>query len=82
MVTAVPKFFFHIHDDIFVRDEEGLELSDVAAARATAVASARALMCDQVTNGQLNLGHRIEVEDDAGEPVLMLPFGDAVEIRS
>ena len=29
----MPRFFFHLHNDIEAPDEEGLELSDLEAAR-------------------------------------------------
>jgi hypothetical protein len=80
-VAQVSRFYFHIYDEIVVRDDEGLDLPDVAGARATALAGARALMCDQLKDGRLNLDHRIEVEDEAGKPVLTLLFADAIEIR-
>ena len=76
----MARFFFHIYDEIVVRDDEGLDLPDVAGARAAALAGARALMCDQLKDGRLNLDHRIEVEDEAGERVLILLFADAIEI--
>jgi hypothetical protein len=78
----VPRFFFHVYDDIVLRDEEGIELADAAAARAAALAGARAMMCDQLIKGRLSLHHRIEVEDEGGGPVLTLAFADAVQIET
>lgn len=76
----MPRFFFHVYDDAVVRDEDGIELADPEAARGAALAGARALMCDQMKTGRLNLHHRIEVEDEGGSTVLSLPFSDAVII--
>lgn len=76
----MPRFFFHVYDDIAVRDEEGLDLPDLAAARQMALSGARALICAEVDTGQLHLGHRLEVEDEGGACVLVLAFGDAIEI--
>ncbi|HLL30180.1 MAG TPA: hypothetical protein VK403_04210 [Allosphingosinicella sp.] len=78
----MPRFFFHIYDDAVVMDEDGIELADAQAARAAALAGARAMMCDQLMNGRLSLHHRIEVEDEGGGAVLTLAFGDAVEIET
>jgi len=75
-------FLFHVYDDDVLRDEDGLELADAAAARSAALAGARAMMCDQLTKGRLSLHHRIEVEDESGSPVLSLAFGDAVQIET
>lgn len=77
----MPKFFFHIHDDVVIRDDEGLELPDTDAARAEAVRGIRAMICDQVMKGRLALHHRVNVEDEAGAPVLALAFEDAVRME-
>jgi hypothetical protein len=77
----VPRFFFHIFDDVVIRDDEGIELDDAEAARRTALAGARSLMCDQLAQGRLSLHHRIEVRDEMGDEVLNLAFGDAVRIE-
>lgn len=77
----MPRFFFNVHDDVVVIDDDGIELADAEAARVAALSGARALMCDQVKTGRLSLHHRIEVVDESGEPVLSLPFGDAVRIE-
>jgi hypothetical protein len=29
----MPRFFFHVHDDLVAQDEEGLELPDLEAAQ-------------------------------------------------
>ena len=78
----MARFFFHIFDDIVIRDDEGIELPDAEAARAAAVAGGRAMMCDQLVKGRLSLHHRVEVEDEDGAAILTLPFGDAVEIET
>ena len=78
----MPRYFFHVYDDVVLRDDEGIELADSEAARAEALAGARALICDQVRKGRLSLHHRIEVEDDRGRAVLTLPFDEAVRIET
>ena len=77
----MPRFFFHLYDDIVARDEEGVELADIEAARRTAMFGVRAMICDQVTKGHLHLDHRLEVEDEDGKRVFDLQFGDAIEIE-
>jgi hypothetical protein len=79
---GVPRYFFNIYDDIVVRDDEGMELADVDAARREALAGIREMMCDQVRQGRLILHHRIEVLDAAGAAVLNMTFGDAVRIET
>ena len=78
----MPRYFFHLYDDIVSLDEEGSDLPDVAAARRKAMQNARAIACQEVLDGHLNLRHRIEVEDESGRPVLVLPFQEAVDIEA
>lgn len=78
----MPRYFFHIHDDLDFQDEEGMELANPPAARAAALAGARGIMSEQVQKGHLSLHHRIEVEDEEGDAVLTLPFGEAVVIET
>lgn len=77
----MPRFFFHLYDDIVARDEEGQELPDEEAARSKAFVSAREMVCAEVLQGHLNLRHRIEVEDESGMLLASVHFRDAVEIE-
>jgi len=76
----MPRFFFHVYDDVVALDDEGMDLPDSEAARRTALAGARALAADQVRTGRLDLRHRIEVADDGGAPVLTVTFDEAIRV--
>ncbi|WP_332810505.1 DUF6894 family protein [Sphingomonas sp.] len=78
---AVPVYYFTLHDDIVFTDDEGRELPDAAAALAEAIKAVRELICEQVTEGRINLSYRIEVEDEEQRPVLTLPFRSVVTIK-
>ena len=78
----MPRYYFHIYDDAFFRDDDGMDFADAPAARAAALAGARAMICDQVEKGRLNLHYRIEVECEEGNSILTLLFGDAIEIET
>lgn len=77
----MPRYFFHVYDDIIAQDEEGLELPDLAAARLNALIGARDLITEQVRHGYIVLSHWIDVVDEQGEKVLVVTFRDAVDIR-
>jgi hypothetical protein len=79
--VLVPKFFFHVHDDLDARDHDGAELPDVEAAMLHALAGARSLAAEQVAKGYLNLAHEIVVEDEAHALLFKLPFGEAVDVK-
>lgn len=76
-------YHFHIHHcTALARDEEGLELPDLAAARREAIAGARSIMGDELAKGRLCLGCHIEIEDGAGLLLATVAFRDAVTITS
>ena len=77
----MPRFFFNVFDEAVAIDEVGVELPDLAAARETAIEEARAVISEAARRGRIDLSHRIEVEDEARRPVLLLPFSAAVEIE-
>jgi hypothetical protein len=79
--VALPRYFFHVFDDIIAQDEEGVELPNLAAARLQAVKGARDLMTEQVRHGHLELSHWIDVTDERGDKVLTITFRDAVDVR-
>ena len=78
----MPRFFFHLYDDMVARDDEGQELPDAEAARSAALVSAREMACAEVLAGRLNLGHRLEVEDESGTLLASVRFSEAVDIES
>jgi hypothetical protein len=77
----MPRFFFHVYDDIIAHDDEGKELPSLEAARLHAIIGARDLISEQVRHGHLELSHWIDVIDEHGEKLLTLTFRDAVDIR-
>ena len=78
----MARYYFHTHDHFgFVRDQEGQELPGLDAARDVALRSAREIMGEDVKQGCLDLGGRIDVADPTGRVVLTLTFPDAVSIR-
>ena len=77
----MPRYFFHLHNDIDVIDKEGVELTDAAAARSFALSNARDVAAENVRQGRLNLTHSIEVVGTGGNPVMTVSFSDAVTVR-
>lgn len=74
----MPRYFLHVRDGVDnVLDPEGFDYPDLEAAWKSAVASARELLAADMMLGRIDLRHWIDVEDEAGEVVLTLPFRDA-----
>ena len=77
----MPRYFFHVYDDVIAEDEEGAELPNLAAARLNALVGARELISEQVRRGYFVLSHWIDVIDEQGEKVLTVTFREAVDIK-
>ena len=78
----MSRFFFNVTDRYNSPDEEeAVELPNVAAARERAVQGARALLCDDIMRGILDLNGFISVIDEAGKVLTVVRF-DEVVVRS
>jgi hypothetical protein len=79
---AVPVYFFHIVEgDELIRDPEGVEQPDAAAARQAAIDGASALVTDAVKRGERSYGGRLDVEDERGGLVLTVAFRCDVNVE-
>ena len=79
----MPRFYFHVLDDLDTDDPEGAELADIDEARGRAVTAARVLMCETLTQeGRITLHHRIDIEDDQGDRTESVYFRDVVRIET
>ena len=77
----MPLFRFHSFNALgLVRDEEGQELPDHAAARVTALAAIRSIIADEAHQGRIDLRGRIEVRDEADRLLEVIQYSDAFEI--
>ena len=77
----MPRYFINIRNTLaFVEDEEGRELAGVAEVHDVAVEGALSLLSAEVAEGRLDLRGCIEVTDERGAIVLMMPFRDALTI--
>jgi hypothetical protein len=76
----LPRYHFHLHDRTgFTEDAQGRDLADLEGARERAIREARAIICDDVRNGRIDLSGSIEVTDGGGKVVLTLRFTEAVK---
>jgi hypothetical protein len=77
----MPLFFFNIREgEELIRDPDGSDLPDAAAARAEAITAARSLLAAAVILGRLPLEHAIEVTDEHAAGVLTVTYGDSVGV--
>ena len=76
----MPRFYFHLHDDVDVPDEGGHEMPDLEAARAHAVGMARFEVAEAAKRGHILLSHRIDLEDEHGNVLAAVQVSEAVEV--
>jgi hypothetical protein len=79
ILEAMRKYYFHVYDgDRLDRDYAGMDLANIHEARTEAVNVARELchLWDDLPPGALNR-MSIEVADEAGQTVLVVPFPTA-----
>lgn len=77
----MPRFYFHLRNDVIVDDEEGKDLADLPAAREVAIHTARHLAAESVLEGRLHLGHYIEIGNEYGHIVATIAFREAVTVE-
>ena len=77
----MPRYFFHLFNDVTALDEEGQELPNDAAALQRGAENARAMAADSVLHGHLILDHRIVVQNDRGQDIATIKFRDVVAVK-
>lgn len=78
----MPRFYFHLHNDVDAPDDEGIELTDLEAARVHAVRLVRVTFAETAKDeGRVVLHHRIDIEDSEGTVLDTVRFGDAVQVE-
>jgi hypothetical protein len=78
----MPPFYFNIiTTDKVIEDPEGTNLADIQAARTEAIEDARLLMSQAILLGHDVSGRSIQIIDEQGDVVLLLPFSEAFKNR-
>ena len=78
----MPRYFFHLHNDVDAPDPDGTELSDLEAARECALRHARFTAAETVKDmGHFVGDHRIDIEDENGTVLDTVLFKDAVQVE-
>lgn len=77
----MARYFLHLRDGTDeVLDLEGTKYGSLGAVQAATLDGARDLMREDLRTGRLDLGFRIDAEDDMGIVVHSLSFAHAIEI--
>jgi len=77
----MPRYRLNLFNDADVLDDEGYELADLAEAKEKAISGARGLISEHVRLGRpINLDHRMEIADDHGKVLAVIPFRELITI--
>ena len=77
----MPRYYFHLFNDLTSIDPEGISLPNDAVAVQKAAANAREMAAESVRQGHLVLDHRIDVANEDGDVIGTVHFRDVVQIR-
>ena len=77
----MPRYFFHLHEDVTVVDEKGVDLPNFEVALERAAKEVRQIAGAIVQDdGVLVLDNRLEIADEHG-PLHTMLFKDVIEVR-
>jgi hypothetical protein len=72
-------FYFHIQEgDCLVKDDEGVELSDLTEARAEAIEAAREILAEAIRSGEEFVDKAFVIADERGRHLVSIPMRDAL----
>lgn len=78
----MARYFMHLIDGADqVLDPEGVEHASLELLHKRVLECARDIIAGDAVQGTIDLGYRIDAEDETGDVVHSLEFADAVEIK-
>lgn len=70
----MPRYFFHVHDELDLPDNLGVELTDEAAAQSQAIIAAGEMLREMGRNHWNRSEWAMDVVDERGTQVCQLKF--------
>lgn len=78
----MPRYHFHVQTAVQARDEEGQDLPDLDAAKASAMKGVRFLMIEEMRcEHRFSPNHAIKITDSDGAVLHTTRYGDCVDVR-
>ena len=65
----MPRYFFDVHDGTYMRDQDGVELPDIHAARKQVWDTLPMMAAQRQANGNMACQLRMDVRDEDGNHV-------------
>lgn len=79
-LSRMPHFHLHVYDTFAALDKEGVDLPNLNAAYADAIAGMRSIISARVLDGQLPTDLRIGIADGVGTELAVVTFKDAIDV--
>lgn len=81
-LAGMPRYYFHLHNDVDAEDEEGIELPSLEVARLRAIELVRFEAAEAVkARSHIVRHHHIDIADENGKVVQSVRFGEVVAIE-
>jgi hypothetical protein len=69
------RFYFHLRaGDGLIRDDEGIDLPDIATARHEAILAARELLAEAIKDGKPTVPDAFVIMDEGGRTIDIVPL--------
>ena len=78
----MPRFFFDVHDGTFMRDDMGVELQNVDAARKAVWNTLPAMASQREADGDMACQLRMDVRDESGKHLFHAALAFVIEPAS
>jgi len=75
----MPRYFFDVHDGTFARDEDGVELANVDAARKQVWTTLPAMASQREADGDMAFQLRMDVRDENGRHLFHAALAFVIE---
>lgn len=78
----MSRFYLNIRNGTgYTPDEEGVEVAGPDDVRPMAIQGARSILSEELLAGEIDLSGQIEVTDEEGAIVMIVPFAEVVAVR-
>jgi hypothetical protein len=70
----MPRYFFHLRDEAFLEDPDGVELPNLTAALASAKEDVRHLISERIRSGRVSGPALMVIADETGAELASVSF--------
>jgi hypothetical protein len=75
----MPRYYFDVHDGVFARDEVGVDLEDIDAARKQVWTTLPVMASQREPDGAMACQLRVDVRDESGKHIFHAALAFVIE---